>query len=303
MPANIQIGLLVSLFVVGHVARRLGWLRPPHAGRMLQLVVTVGLPSLFLADVSRVHLRADMVALPVSAVLIMLVTLALSLVAGRMLRLARPQQGTLTVCSVTMNNGFLFPFVIAAWGQLAFAHMALFDFGNALISGTVVYAVAAAYGGHGTGVVAILRRVMSFPPLWALVIALLINVAGIHLPALLTTVLGSMGRVILLLVIVALGVLFDARLIRDKTVLATLALRTVLGLALGFLCVWLFDLEGLTRSVVLLGSAAPIGFSAVVIANRESLDRERAASAASVSVLLALVYVPLALWLLPHQLP
>ena len=63
---------------------------------------------------------------------------------------------------------------------------------------------------------------------------------------------------------------------------------------------WLFDLHGLTRSVVLLGSAAPIGFSAVVIANRESLDRERAASAASISVLLALVYVPLALWLLPR---
>ena len=103
-----------------------------------------------------------------------------------------------------------------------------------------------------------------------------------------------------MLVIVALGVLFDARLIRDQAVLTTLALRIVLGLALGFLCVWLFDLEGLTRSVVLLGSAAPIGFSAVVIANRESLDRERAASAASLSVLLALVYVPLALWLLPR---
>jgi predicted permease len=125
-------------------------------------------------------------------------------------------------------------------------------------------------------------------------------VGGIHLPALATTVLGTIGRIILMLVIVALGVLFDARLIRDKAVLTTLALRILLGLALGFLCVWLFDLQGLTRSVVLLGSAAPIGFSAVVIANRESLDRERAASAASISVLLALVYVPLALWLLPH---
>ena len=109
-----------------------------------------------------------------------------------------------------------------------------------------------------------------------------------HLPGWLTTVLGTVGRIILLLVVVALGVLFDARLIRDKAVLTTLALRMMLGLALGFACVWLFDLQGLTRSVVLLGSAAPIGFSAVVIASRESLDRELAASAASISVLLAL---------------
>ena len=71
------------------------------------------------------------------------------------------------------------------------------------------------------------------------------------------------------------------------------------GLLLGLLCVQLFDLTGMTRAVVLLGSAAPIGFSAVVVASRESLNRDLAASAASISVLLGLVYVPLALWLLP----
>ena len=56
--------------------------------------------------------------------------------------------------------------------------------------------------------------------------------------------------------------------------------------------------RGTTRAVVLLGSAAPIGFSAVVVASRESLNRDLAASAASVSVLLGLVYIPLGLWLL-----
>ena len=300
MPANIQIALLVSLFIVGLVARRLGWLQPAHAGHMLKLVVNVGLPALFLADVSRIPLRADLIALPICAVLVIVVTLLASLAAGRALRLQRAAQGALTICSTSINNGFLFPFVIAAWGQVGFAQLALFDFGNALLQGSLIYAIAAVYGGHGTGVLAILRRVLSFPPLWALAVALLINVGGGHLPPLLTTLLGDLGRIILMLVIVALGVLFDARLIRDKAVLTTLALRILLGLALGFLCVWLFDLHGLTRSVVLLGSAAPIGFSAVVIANRESLDRERAASAASISVLLALVYVPLALWLLPR---
>ncbi|MEO8309292.1 MAG: AEC family transporter [Pseudomonadota bacterium] len=300
MPANLQIALLISLFVVGLAARRLAWLQPAHAGQMLKLVVNVGLPALFLADVSRIPLRADLISLPISAVLIILATLLVSLLAGRALQLQRPGQGALTICSTSINNGFLFPFVIAAWGQVGFAQLALFDFGNALMQGSLIYAIAAVYGGHGTGVLAILRRVLSFPPLWALVVALLLNVGHVHLPPLMTTVLGTTGRIILMLVIVALGVLFDARLIRDRAVLTTLALRIVLGLALGFVCVWLFDLEGLTRSVVLLGSAAPIGFSAVVIANRESLDRERAASAASVSVLLALVYVPLALWLLPR---
>ena len=103
-----------------------------------------------------------------------------------------------------------------------------------------------------------------------------------------------------MLVIIALGVLFDARLLGDRRVLVTLGLRILLGLAVGYACVLLFGVTGLTRSVLLLGAAAPIGFSAVVIANRENLHRELAASAASISVLLALVFVPLALWLLPR---
>lgn len=300
MSVEVRVALLIALFAAGYLARRCNWLQPPHAGRMLQLVITVGLPALFLADVSRIPLQRELIALPVSSVLIIAVTLALSLLLGRLMKLPRAEQGAFTICGMSINNGFLFPFVIAVWGQVGFAHLALFDLGNALCAGSLVYAIAAWYGGHGTGIGPVLRRVLGFPPLWALIVALGLNAADAELPGWLVTVLGTAGRLILLLVIVALGVLFDARLLRDGCVLATVALRIVAGVALGFACVWLFELEGISRAVVLLGSAAPIGFSAVVIANREHLHRELAASAASISVLLALAYVPLALWLLPR---
>jgi malate permease and related proteins len=300
MSVELRVALLIGLFAVGYFARQMGILKPPHAGKMLQLVITVGLPALFLADVSHIPLERAMVALPLSGVLIVVCTLGLALLLGRSLKLQRAEQGALTICGMSLNNGFLFPFVIAVWGQAGFAQMALFDLGNALCQGSLVYGIAAWYGGHATGLAAIVRRVLSFPPLWALIVALALNISGVALPEWTITVLGTTGRMILLLVIVALGVLFDAMLLRDGRVLAAVGLRVVAGLALGFFCVWLFDLQGLTRAVVLLGSAAPIGFSAVVIANREQLNRELTASAASISVLLALAYVPLALWLLPR---
>jgi malate permease and related proteins len=300
MAVEVRVALLIALFALGYVARRLGWLKPPHAGRMLRLVITVGLPALFIADVSRITLHRDMIALPVSGVLIIVATWIISLWLGRAAGWVRSDQGAVSICAMSINNGFLFPFAVAVWGQAGFAQLALFDLANALCQGSLVCAVAAVYGGHATGVGAVLRRVLSFPPLWALILALLLNVSGVQLPELVTTLLGGVGRAILLLVIVALGVLFDVTLVRDQRVLAAVALRVVLGLLLGLACVWLFDLTGLMRSVVLLGAAAPIGFSAVVIADREGLGRELTASAASISVLLGLVYVPLALWLLPR---
>jgi predicted permease len=298
VSAQLQITLLILLFAAGFFARRKGWLGPAQAGWMLRVVLNFGLPSLFLAGLSQLPLRREFIALPLSSLLVMGVTLAVALVITRRMHLPRVDQGVLVLSVISLNNSLLFPFALAGWGQEGFSQLALFDFGHALMQGSLVYVLAASYGGHGAGVGAILRRVLSFPPLWALVIALAVNFSGLAVPALLLTTLGMAGRVILLMVVVALGVLFDARMLRSTSVHVALLLRIGLGLLLGLLCVHLFGLTGMTRSVVLLGSAAPIGFSAVVLASRENLNRDLAASAASVSVLVGLVYIPLALWLL-----
>lgn len=298
IPVPLQIAFLIFLFFAGLAGRRLGWLTPAHGGRMLNLVMTVGLPALFIADVSRLPLGPDVLALPAIAIVVMLVTFAVSLLLARAWRLERAAFGSFLISAMAMNNGFLFPFVIAGWGSAAFAQLALFDLGNAIMNCTLIYAIAAIFGGHAAGPAAIARRVLSFPPLWGLAIALAINLSGWRLPDPVPLVLGTAGRAIVLLVILALGILFDTRVARTRLVPTALVLRVVLGFALGLLAVELLELEGLTRKVVLLGCAAPIGFNVVVIANREHLDRELAASAASLSVLLGLVYVPVALWLL-----
>jgi predicted permease len=263
-------------------------------------VITVGLPALFIADVSRIQLRTDLIALPASSLIIMLATWGLSLLLGRALGASRIDQGTVIIAGMSINNGFLFPFVIAVWGAVGFGQMALFDFGHVLGQSFLVYAIAATYGGHAAGFGAIVRRVLAFPPLWALVVALLINLSGWQLPDWASVPLRTVGQLILLLVIVALGVLFDVQLLRDRRVPAIILLRMLVGLLLGWLCTLVFGLDGLTRSVVLLGAAAPIGFNAVVLSHVEKLNRDLAASAASISVVIGLVYVPLALWLLPH---
>lgn len=172
MPVSLQIGLLVALFMAGFAARRMGLLGPVHAGKMLQLVLNVGLPALFIANISRIPLDPTLVALPAGAVAIMAVTLGAALIAGRQLGLGARDQGAFTLCAMSINNAFLFPFVLAGWGGEGFARLALFDFGHALMQGSLVYVIAASYGGHGTGVGVIARKLAAFPLLWALAAAL-----------------------------------------------------------------------------------------------------------------------------------
>jgi len=297
LPVPLQIGLLVLLFAVGVVSRRAGWLAPVHGGKMLNLVMTVGLPALFISDVSRMELSRDVLVLPAIAASVMLLTGAAAVALGRWWAVPRASFGSLVICSMAINNGLLFPFVIAGWGSEAFGRLALFDLGNAIMQCTFIYGIAAMYGGHSASPMAIARRVFTFPPLWGLALALAINLSGYQLAPVVTQVLGTGGRLILLLVVLALGILFDVRLARSRLVVAAIGLRIGLGFLLGLAAVRILGLEGLVAHVVLLGCAAPIGFNVVVIANREHLDRELVASAASISVLAALIYVPLALLL------
>lgn len=297
LPIPVQIGFLILLFAVGVVSRRAGWLAPPHGGKMLNLVMTVGLPALFIADVSRIELQRDVLVLPAIAAAVMLITGVAAVALASWWRVPRASFGALVICSMAINNGLLFPFVIAGWGSEAFARLALFDLGNAIMQCTFIYGIAAVYGGHSASPAAIARRVVTFPPLWGLAVALAINLFGYQLPPAVTSVLGTAGRLILLLVVLALGILFDVRLARSRLVVTAIALRIGFGFLLGLAAVKIFALDGLIAHVVLLGCAAPIGFNVVVIANREHLDRELAASAASISVLAALVYVPVALLL------
>src|SRR5690606_17755124 len=118
--------------------------------------------------ISRISLRSDLVSLPLASLIIMLVSLAAALAVARALRLPRADAGALVLCAVSLNNSFLFPFVIAAWGQEGFAQLALFDLGHIIGQSTFVYMLAAWYGGHGASASAILGRVFTFPPLWAL---------------------------------------------------------------------------------------------------------------------------------------
>lgn len=288
----LPIGLL---FVVGLGLRHWRVLERRHADRLLRLVVDFGLPALILSSLSRVPLHADLALIPVAAVLTVVTSGLAAYAAGRALRLGRSTLGVFVIGPMIMNLAFEYPFVLAAWGQQGFAYLVLFDFGNGLLTFTLVYAVASWYGDGGGRIGHALRGVATFPPFWAVLVALTINFSGVLVPTALADALQIAGRWIVLLVMLALGIYFDVRLWRAPALWAALALRLGLGLLLGLTWIGLFGLGGLSRQVVIVAVLAPIGFNTLVYASRENLDKPFAASLASLSVLLALVYLPVLL--------
>ena len=106
------------------------------------------------------------------------------------------------------------------------------------------------------------------------------------------------GQIVTLLVLPAMGLLFEPRRIAAPEVLATVVLRCGVGAGVGALIALTLGVTAPLAAVTIVGSAAPVAFSAIVMAERETLDVGLAAAAASLSALVALVALPVLLTIL-----
>jgi predicted permease len=219
--------------------------------------------------------------------------------AARLLGLDRPATGALIVSAMAMNLAVVFPFVFLAWGPEALTRSVIYDAGNAVTQWTVVYLLAVRFGGHAADARKVLHRLASAPPFVAIVVAIVVNRVA---PAAAAGVLDGLriaGQIVTLLVLPAMGLLFEPRRIAAPEVVIAVVLRCGAGAAVGALIALAFDFAAPIAAVTVVGSAAPVAFSAIVMAEREGLDVGLAVAAASLSALVAMATLPTLLALLP----
>jgi predicted permease len=287
-----KLALIALLFLAGVLLRRLGWLDARHASRMLRIVATVGLPALIIGAIGRVPMEPALLALPASAAAVMVIVGVLAAGTARLLGLDRPATGALIVSAMAMNLAVVFPFVFLAWGPQALTRTVIYDAGNAVTQWTVVYLLAVRFGGHAANARKVLSRLASAPPFIAILVALAVNRLAPPAAAGLLDGLRIAGQIVTLLVLPAMGLLFEARRIAAPEVVAAVALRCGAGAGVGALIALAFGFAAPIAAVTIVGSAAPVAFSAIVMAEREGLDVGLAVAAASLSALIAMIALP-----------
>ena len=83
-----------------------------------------------------------------------------------------------------------------------------------------------------------------------------------------------------------------------KLVSITILIRVGIGLSVGAALAYVLGITGQTFAVVILCSAAPVGFMALTFASIAKLDKAFASKLVSASILLGIIYVPILMFLL-----
>ncbi|MBX9657774.1 MAG: AEC family transporter [Nitrospiraceae bacterium] len=294
MPSSLHVFLI--LFVAGAALRLSGLLGKVHAERLGTFVFSVTLPATILVSLDRVVFSPTAWKIPLSACLITIPLVLLAWGLARALTLDRPTQGGLLLAVGCINSiYFAYPVALATFGEEGLAQAILFDLGQTTLTLTVLYPMALWHGAQDSSPHDAGRRLLTSPPLWALVMVLTAKTAGLHLPEWLQTILTPVHLLTIPLASLVLGLSISVHAVRKTWRLTSLGvgLRMAGGLLLGWIATLVLNLTGLERAAVLLIAGMPSAVMAVIFATDAKLDEDLVASIVALSICLGVALLPL----------
>jgi predicted permease len=188
-----------------------------------------------------------------------------------------------------------FPIIYLAFGAEGLARAALFYMPNGILVYSVGMYVAAGQSDLKQG----LRVMLRTPLIYAAVLGLVLNVAGIVLPDLVMNSLKLVGQAGAPLILLVLGMSIGK--IRPANLPLTLTagvLRMGGGFAFGLLAVWLLGITGVARSVVVFEAAMPSAVMVAIMATKYKNEAELVSSVVLTTTLASIVAIPLLLYYL-----
>jgi malate permease and related proteins len=287
--------LLLLGVAVGHLR-----LLPAGTGSLLDtLVIRLSLPGLILAVVPELELGAE-VAVPVLVAWGSVAFLAVAvLVWSRLARWEPVTTGTLLLVVPLANTSFLgFPAVEALLGADHLPPAVVYDqLGSFLALSTYGAFVASRFGaGPAPRVVDVLRRIVTFPPFVALVVALALRPVGV--PAPVHEVAVQLGATVTPLAMLAVGLRLelDRSGWRPGLMSGALGLRLVVAPALALGAAAALDATGSVWTASVLETAMPPMVVAGVLASQAELDGALASRLVGVGVLVSMATLPAWAW-------
>ncbi len=192
------------------------------------------------------------------------------------------------------NSGYLgFPITLFALGELGLQKMIIFDAVGTIFIFTLGVYLVHPQDLHWKEKVA---GIFKIPLIYAIILAIALNLAAVLLPALLISSLTLIGSATIPLALIVLGGrLATLKLGNLRIPLAAVGVRFLAGGAAGFAFISLLNLHGIIAGIIMLGSIMPPAVNSYVLNEKFGKDPENAATAVLIGTLLSIIPIAIVL--------
>ncbi len=288
--------ILLLCFVLGMLLRRSGRMPETAAASLNGFIVHVSLPALTLYTLRHVQLDASMAAPLVMAWLLFAAGAGFFFLAQRLFGWASSTTGALVLTGALGNTSFVgLPMIECFFGREHLGVGILIDqLGTYVVLSTVGLLLAATLSAGELTLRAVARRIFSFPPFLAVLLAL--ATASLTLPPWMEGTLGRLGDTLAPLALFSVGYQLRLGALRSRwrPLAAGLSYKLVAGplLVLAvFAAVW--GLDGPAARIAVFEAAMAPMIGGAIVAIEHKLDPELATLMLGIGIPLSFLTLPL----------
>lgn len=295
---NDQFLISVSIILLGYLAKRTRFLTEKEGESIAQLIFNITLPALIINVFASLPLSPQLILLPVLGF-----SVGCLLCVGVLLIFRdtpRSIKGMMAMSLPGLNIGlFAYPLVEAIWGKEGLTYVAMYDLGNSYVVFLLCYFLGAYFSGD-TPISwrDLLRAMLRSLPVVTSLIALAINLSGLHLPKLVLDTSAILSKANMPLSLLLLGMYLNFNFPADqiKLLIKALSVKYLMGFTLGaFLC-WVLPYDALFRHTLLLAGVLPLPTMVLTYAVILGYDRRFSGAMLNCTVILSILFS----WLVFH---
>ena len=263
------------------------------------LLFTLCAPTLIFAVVVETELNRSVTLVPLAGILGILATILVAVGVyawvSRRSGISPRQQGALVLSCSFANGGIALPVADTLYPEIGLRVVLFYDLLATIpLIWTLGAMLAVRYGSAKATLADMFGAVLRLPPAWAVVAALLCNLAGVTLPAALSTALHAIGEAGIPLMVFAVGMAIRFERLRQFwVILPSLGIRLLIAPLLGVAIAAFMGISGPTLAVLALAMASSAPSVGVVLAQRYNLDSGLYGATLTLSLLGYLMLAPL----------
>ena len=298
--------LVVFIYIgVGFIANRLKVLPEESVKHFISLVMGITVPCLMISSITGQEINGSMyrntiLVLALSAVIYIVTAVLTTFISDRVFTDKEQQDRNVLASAMTgCNSGFMgLPIASAVFGKLVFYYLAI----QTIVNNTYLFVLSLSQLHHREGKRSSksLREKLSplvNPTSIATVVAAIMLFAGLHLPEYIMGIVEPLGDATIPLSMILVGVQLGGtdfgRLLSDKDLLITSAVKLILMPAIALLILTPFPVDPVVKLTSLLAVCFPSAVIGVAVAAQEGKNSQLMAEAVAVSTLLSVITLPL----------
>jgi hypothetical protein len=281
------LNVVLPTFIVIFIGYIFGKVTKINMAAVVEVILYVGLPALaFVSMLDKKIILLDAAKIWAAAIMIMLGCWIVAWVVFKILK--QKHSGLYLPISIMNSVNIPFPIIYLVYGSEGLFAAILFYIPNVLF----LYS-AGIYVASGKHWRESIKEMFKVPPIYAALLGLLLNLANVKVPELITNPLSFIGVMVIPLVLLVLGSnLVTVRITSLPATLLASFLRLGVGLLIGFLAVSLFNLTGVLRSVVILDAAMPAAVITGILTTKYKNEADLVSSVVFVTTIASLVIIP-----------